>query len=165
MFCDGCGTQIQDEQRFCPTCGKPVGIAVVPYQTNRVASHRQLLGILWVVYSFLVFLGAGILFVLANTLFGSWRPVMTGAQPVYFPSFLQPLLSFVSVALLCKAILGIIAGVGLLQRQHWARMIAIVAAFFALLSIPFGTALGIYTLVVLMSQNAEQEYAKIAPAA
>jgi len=165
MFCDGCGTQIQDEQRFCPSCGKPVGIAVVPYQSSRVASNRQLLGILWVVYSFFEFTGAGVLFVLANTLFANFRPMVTGTQPVYFPSFLQPLLSFVSVMLLCKAILAVVAGVGLLQRQHWARMIAIVAAFFALLSIPFGTALGIYTLVVLMSQNAEQEYAKIAPAA
>src|SRR5437868_2693249 len=165
MFCDGCGTQIQDEQRFCPSCGKPVGIAVVPYQSNRVASNRQLLGILWVVYSFFVFTGAGVLFVLANTLFGNFRPMMTGSQPINFPAFLQPLLSFISVMLLCKAILAVVAGVGLLQRQHWARMIAIVAAFFALLSIPFGTALGIYTLVVLMSQNAEQEYSKIAPAA
>jgi|SRR3954470_3447861 hypothetical protein len=165
MFCDGCGTQLQEQQRFCPSCGKPVGIAVVPYQSNRVASNRQLLGILWVVYSFVVFMGAGVLFVLANTLFNNVRPMVTGTQPVYFPGFLQPLLSFVSVVLICKALLGVIAGVGLLQRQHWARMIAIVAAFFALLSVPFGTALGIYTLVVLMSQNAEQEYAKIAPAA
>jgi hypothetical protein len=165
MFCDGCGTQIQDEQRFCQTCGKPVGIAVVPYQSNRVDSHRQLLGILWVVYSFFECIGAGVLFILANTLFGNFRPMVNGSPQVYFPVFLQPLLSFISVLLACKAILAVVAGVGLLQRQHWARMIAIVAAFFALLSIPFGTALGIYTLVVLMSQNAEQEYAKIAPAA
>ena len=165
MFCDGCGTQIQDAQRFCPSCGKPVGIAVVPYQANRVASNRQLLGILWVVYSFFGFIGSGVLFIVANTLFSNFRPMMTGAQPAHFPVFLQPLLTFVSVLLLCKAVLAVVAGVGLLQRQHWARMIAIVAAFFALLSIPFGTALGIYTIVVMMSQNAEQEYAKIAPAA
>src|SRR5205085_10645393 len=122
MFCDGCGTQLQESQRFCSSCGKPVGIAVVPYSSSRVASHRQLLGILWVVYSFLVFLGGGVLFVMANTFFVNFN-----SKPPL--NFLQPLLSFVSVAIVCKAVLGVIAGVGLLQRQHWARLIAIVSAF------------------------------------
>src|SRR5438270_5696204 len=147
MFCDGCGTQLQESQRFCSSCGKPVGIAVVPYQNSRVASHRQLLGILWVVYSFMVFIGGGVLFVLANTLFVNFRPATPPGQPFSF-AFLQPLLTFVAMAVVCKAVLGVIAGIGLLQRQHWARMIAIVAAFLSLISVPFGTALGIHTLFV-----------------
>src|SRR5438270_5410732 len=165
MFCDGCGTQIQDAQRFCPSCGKPVGISVVPHQPNRVASNRQLLGILWVVYSFFEFIGGGVLFIVANTVLSNIRPVVIGRPQDSIPSFLQPLLSFVALLLLAKAVLCVVAGVGLLQRQHWARMIAIVAAFFSLINIPFGTAIAIYTIVVLMSQNAEQDYAKIAPAA
>ncbi|MBV8072952.1 MAG: zinc-ribbon domain-containing protein, partial [Acidobacteriaceae bacterium] len=24
MFCDRCGTKLQDAQNFCPNCGKPV---------------------------------------------------------------------------------------------------------------------------------------------
>ena len=145
MYCDGCGTQLQESQRFCSACGKPAGIAVVPYPNSRVASHYQLLGILWVVYSFFVFIGGGILFVMANTFFVNFRGGTGTGQAPFSLGFLQPLLSFVAVAVVCKAVLGVIAGVGLLQRQHWARMIAIVAAFLALISIPFGTALGIYT--------------------
>jgi hypothetical protein len=53
----------------------------------------------------------------------------------------------------------------LLQKQQWARMIALVAGFIALLNIPLGTALGIYTIWVLMSSNAEEEYSKLAAVA
>ena len=48
---------------------------------------------------------------------------------------------------------GIIAGVGLLKYRPWARILAIIIGALHLLSFPFGTALGVYTLVVLL--NAE----------
>ena len=98
MYCDGCGTQLQESQRFCSTCGKPAGIAVVPYPNSRVASHHQLLGILWVVYSFFVFIGGGILFVMANTFFVNFRGGAGTGQVPFSLGFLQPLLSFVAVA-------------------------------------------------------------------
>jgi hypothetical protein len=37
-------------------------------------------------------------------------------------------------------------------------MLAIVLAFFALFHVPFGTALGIYTLWVLLPSEADREY-------
>ena len=55
----------------------------------------------------------------------------------------------------------IVTGWGLLERQSWARTLAIVLGCFNLLSMPFGTALGIYTLWVLVSPGAEQEYAAL----
>lgn len=165
MFCDGCGTQLQESQRFCSSCGKPIGIAVVPRQSGRVSQHRQLLGILWTVYSCFTLLAAGVLFVLANTLFPQFARQPTSGQSHISLVFLQPLLSFISVVILVKAGLGMAAGIGLLQRNHWARQIAILVAFIALISIPFGTALGIYTIFVLMSESAEEEYAKISLAA
>src|SRR2546430_1761972 len=48
---------------------------------------------------------------------------------------------------------GIIAGIGLLKFRPWARILAIIIGALHLLSFPFGTALGVYTLVVLL--NAE----------
>jgi hypothetical protein len=47
----------------------------------------------------------------------------------------------------------IVAGVGLLQRREWGRIVAIVVGIFSLIDIPFGTALGVYTLWVLMDDN------------
>jgi hypothetical protein len=51
------------------------------------------------------------------------------------------------------AIPGIIAGFGLLKRQPWARLLTMIVAVMDLLYIPFGTALGIYTLWVLLQDE------------
>jgi hypothetical protein len=48
-------------------------------------------------------------------------------------------------------ILGIAAGVGLLNYRPWARVLALVLCFIYLFRFPLGTALGIYGLVVLFS--------------
>lgn len=163
MFCDACGAQVLDNQRFCGTCGKALGAAVAGRITSRVADHRQILGILWVIYAIFHIIGGGILFVMANTFFahlGS-MPRPQGGPPL---TFLTPLLGFISILILGKGLLAIAAGIGLLQKSHWARLIALVSAFVSMIDIPLGLALGIYSIWVLMSQGAEQEYEKIAAA-
>jgi hypothetical protein len=47
---------------------------------------------------------------------------------------------------------------GLYERQPWARVLGIVVACLALIRIPFGTALGIYTLWVLAPESSGREY-------
>ena len=47
----------------------------------------------------------------------------------------------------------IIAGVGLLKFRPWARTLTIVMSAFNLLNVPFGTALGVYGLWVLLSNE------------
>jgi len=49
---------------------------------------------------------------------------------------------------------NIIAGVGLLKRRRWARTPALVLAVLDLAAVPIGTALGIYTIWVLMKARA-----------
>jgi hypothetical protein len=61
------------------------------------------------------------------------------------------------VFLFCAGV-GIAAGWGLLAQQPWARMLTIIFGAFSLVDIPFGTALGIYTLWVLLPAESEQEY-------
>ena len=57
-------------------------------------------------------------------------------------------------AILCIiAVPGIIAGVGLLKLRSWARILAIVVAAVHLLSFPLGTALGVYTIVVMLDNG------------
>ena len=55
--------------------------------------------------------------------------------------------------ILTLSVPGIIAGVGLLKRRPWARILTIVLSVLNLVIIPFGTLLGIYGLWVLLSQN------------
>ena len=49
---------------------------------------------------------------------------------------------------------GLVAGIGLLKFRPWSRILAIVVACLDLFHIPFGTALGVYTLYVLMNDEA-----------
>jgi hypothetical protein len=53
------------------------------------------------------------------------------------------------LSFLC-GLFGILAGLALLANQQSARMLALLAAFLSVSEIPFGTTLGIYSLVVLL---------------
>lgn len=47
----------------------------------------------------------------------------------------------------------IVAGVGILKRQEWARLLGIVLSVLALLRFPLGTALGLFSLYVLTNRE------------
>ncbi len=47
------------------------------------------------------------------------------------------------------ALPGLIAGIGLLYGKKWARVLGLIVCILSLLSIPLGTALGIYGIYVL----------------
>ncbi len=56
------------------------------------------------------------------------------------------------------AVPSLIAGYGLLKFRPWSRILAIVLGILNLFNIPFGTLLGIYTIVILMSDEAEARF-------
>lgn len=158
MFCDRCGFTLQAGQGFCSQCGKEVvqGMHIAYPRPNRVREHVRLLGILWLALSALNSVGGVVLFVIANTLFHHRWPGMgpEGGPPM----FLQPLLSVIAVLILVKSFLGFAAGWGLLQRESWARVLTLVVAFLSLFNIPLGTALGIYSLWVLLPAESDRDY-------
>ncbi len=49
-----------------------------------------------------------------------------------------------------------------MQREGWARVLAILLGFISLFNIPFGTALGVYTLWVLLPAPSGEEYEALA---
>jgi hypothetical protein len=51
---------------------------------------------------------------------------------------------------------GIIAGIALLMRKRWGRILALIVGAFDLLDIPLGTALGIYCFWVLLQDDTVQ---------
>jgi hypothetical protein len=53
-------------------------------------------------------------------------------------------------ALLIRTALAVVAGWGLLERAPWGRILAIIVAILSLINFPLGTAMGIWTLVVLI---------------
>jgi hypothetical protein len=164
MYCERCGNQLGEGQRYCSSCGKTVGMAVVPLdRQGRVEKNLQMLSILWLVSGSLELLAGVVLFVVANVLFGIAAHVnggVGGAAP-----FVHTILTIVGTAVGLKGILSIVAGWGLLQRETWARALTIVMGFLGLLHIPLGTALGIYTIWVLLPNESAQEYERLALAA
>lgn len=156
MFCDQCGAAIEGSgQRFCNRCGKEITGFVPGYPVrSRLQEHLRLLAILWFAFSAIEALGGVILVILANTLFMHLGDI--GAPPQ--AAFLHPLLTAVGFFVLIKAVGGFFAGWGLMQREPWARVLTLILGFLALIHVPFGTALGVYTLWVLLPARAEEEY-------
>ena len=156
MYCDRCGVNLPATARFCPQCGKQFGAAPpppMPARQPRVAGHLRTLAILWMVYS-----GFRVLPGLMLHSADAWGfPFFDGA-----PYFVHNVLHMVGGALIATGMIGIVAGWGLLERQSWARVLAIILGFLSLLHPPLGTALGIYTLWVLLPSESEMEYQQLA---
>ncbi len=56
------------------------------------------------------------------------------------------------------ALPSILAGAGLLQHREWGRILALVVGILSLIDIPFGTALGVYTLWALMDDDIKRVF-------
>ncbi|MFQ5817029.1 MAG: zinc ribbon domain-containing protein [Terriglobia bacterium] len=152
MFCNHCGAELQTSQQSCSSCGKPVGVVAAPTPQGRLAHHLRLVGVLWIALSAIRLLGAVACLIVANT-------VLRGISEV--PEFVPAIVSFVGGWLLVLAVGGIAAGWGLLKRESWGRILALIVAFVSLLDIPLGIALGVYTLWVLLPSDAEKEHGRM----
>ena len=108
--------------------------------------HLTILSILFVTFDSILLL-VGIAFFIAFPLLGQFIGDTTA----------NIALSYVGVGvgsiLLVISIPGIIAGLGLIYRKSWSRILALVVCVVKLFNIPFGTALGIYGMWVLMQDN------------
>jgi len=124
---------------------------------GRVQQHAHLLGILWLAMSAFNAVGGLLLVILGTVLFPHLHE-MKDVPPDVPVGFLTALFTTLGIMVLAKAALGFLAGWGLTQREAWARILALVLAFISLFNIPFGTAIGVYTLWVLLPGQSQQEY-------
>ncbi len=163
MFCNKCGGPIQPDYRVCPKCGNPIPGAIsapavyVPPQRNRVDRHIQTLGILWIIVG-AFWLIPNIIMMVLGTVAHAFIPFGNAMGRALGPAFLH-LLGF---GFLFVAAAAFMAGWGLMQRRSWARTLTIVLGVLALFHPPFATALGIYTLWVLLPAEAAEEYTEMA---
>jgi hypothetical protein len=156
MFCNSCGSPIAPEQSVCSQCGKSTTAARVAIaERTRVAEHVHLLAILWFVMGAMWLIPATIMAVLAAVI--TVPLAIHGAEKIAFV-FAPGLFVLLCVVFLVSAALRFVAGWGLLKMQPWGRTFALVMAFLALIHPPLDTALGIYTLFVLLPDAAGDEY-------
>jgi hypothetical protein len=163
LFCNQCGTELQPDYKLCPKCGQSIGPPVRPGATTspgRLERHLRTLGILWIV--------AGALFLIPSVIalaVGSIAHIAIPGSEGMVRAMGPLVLYLIGGSLLLVGAGGICVGWGLMQRQPWARIVALILGILALFHPPFGTALGIYTLWVLLSNNAGTEYERMAKAA
>jgi len=121
-----------------------------------MAQHVKILGILHIIYAGLVVLAGIVVLVIMGGIAGIISTTDTSPDSQVAPPILGLIGIGVFVLLLVLSLPGIIGGFGLLQFKSWARILVIVLSVFELISIPFGTALGIYGLWVLLNRDAER---------
>jgi hypothetical protein len=113
---------------------------------ERMRQHVTLLGALHIAFGVILLLLAIVVF---TAVVGGG--IISGDSDVMFITGTVGTLVGGFLALL--SLPGIIAGFGLLNYRPWARIVAMILGAVNLLNIPFGTALGIYTLWVLLQPD------------
>ena len=122
-------------------------------------TRPRVLGVCWVVYGVLRLAMTLWLISLTTT-----ATLMFGAMLTRVPDPFTLMSSFhffylgVTMWSAASGVVGILAGVTLLAGQRSARALAIVAALLSLSELPFGIALGTYTLVVLLRATPAPPY-------
>ncbi len=124
-------------------------------QAARVREYVQPLGIVWCIfgaYRLIAVLIGGIFLhgLMQSGVFGGMPPFAFHAMQAFAPVV-------ISMTILMSAA-AILTGYALLTGKPWGRVLAIIFGILALIKIPFGTALGIYTLWVLAPQTSGAEW-------
>jgi hypothetical protein len=159
MYCSVCGQPLAPGQQACPQCGRPAvaPIPLVPnfeFQLANYASRVRALSTVWFIYGGLGLVVGVLGMTFANAFltggFGMWMRGGPWGRTPFGPNFGPAFLHFIWVMIILRSALAFAAGYGLMERAPWGRVVAIVAAFLNLIKIPFGTAIGIWTLLTLL---------------
>ncbi len=120
--------------------------------------HVRILAYLHIVFGSLGTIGAVIVLVVFGGIAGIVGATNPGDPDAWHIA--MPILGIVGLVISAFVLLlslpGIIAGFGLLRFRPWARLLTIVLSALNLLSVPIGTALGIYGLWVLLQPETER---------
>jgi hypothetical protein len=71
---------------------------------------------------------------------------------------------FLGIFLFILSIPGIIGGIGLFKRKEWARILVLITSALHLLNFPIGTAIGGYSIWVLVKPETIRLFNPIVPA-
>jgi|Deesub1362B_J571_1020462.scaffolds.fasta_scaffold00387_18 hypothetical protein len=116
--------------------------------------HINLLGILWIAYGALNLLIALLFF---SLFFGiSFIPDIEVKASI----ILRVIATSIFFILFLFSVPDIIGGIWLMKKQEWARILILIFAFLNIIAFPIGTALSIYTFVILFNNEAIQLFKK-----
>lgn len=116
---------------------------------RQIEQHVPILGWLYIISSVFFLLLGLFLFVLLGGL-----GIFAASGDPEGPFILLLVGLFVGGIMAVVALPGLLAGWGLLRRKNWGRVLALIVAILNLFNFPLGTALGAYTLYVLLQNEA-----------
>lgn len=124
------------------------------YRSETAASAQsRVLGLLWIVYGALRLVMTVWLIAFTTTATLMFGALLTRVpDPFSLMSVFHFLYLGVTMWSAVCGVLGIVAGVMLVSGMRSARSLAIVAALLSLPEPPFGIALGVYTLIILLRE-------------
>ncbi len=125
-----------------------------------MAGHVKVLGILHIVLGALSVIGGLAVMMIFGGIAGIVGMADRGGEGAFIAiPILGSIGGLIFLLLMLLGLPGIIAGWGLLNFRPWARILTIVLSAIDLLNVPFGTALGVYGLWVLLSADGERLFA------
>lgn len=122
-------------------------------------AHVDLVGILFVVWGGLTMLigvstlalGVGALALLTSASRGGGRRVGATITAAAFMT--------IAVITILWGLAHVVLGISLRRQRHWSRVVALVLAAVDTLLLPYGTALGVYAMWVLLSEKGKAVFA------
>jgi len=120
---------------------------------RKMDKHVDVISILWIVSGSLGILLAIFFFWL---LWGITFIPNIGYEASYI---LRLIATWVSIFLAVFSAPEIIGGIGLLKRKEWGRILVLVVSFFNLVNFPLGTALGVYSFIILLKEETVRLFA------
>lgn len=122
----------------------------------------RLLGLLFWIYTAFNIVVVAVIAIIYIALFGvifSQAPQKAGDPP---PELIMTILivafAFAFAFVLLFSVPKIVAGYGLRKEKPWARTWAIVGSIMACMSFPFGTAIGVFGLIFLFSDEGKRYF-------
>lgn len=116
-----------------------------------MATHKKILGVVYIVWGILCALG----FIFASVLISSVLPVFIQDEEFRVISqFIPYVLGFI---LLPIAVLSLVGGIGVVNGKDWALTLVLVVGILLLLCYPIGTALGVYAILVYYDDHRKKK--------
>jgi len=124
------------------------------------------LGALWAIYGLICIVKAAWIVVYWGTLTVMWGALLNRvANPLFWMNAFHTWLTGAVILLIVAALFCFGAAMVLLRRDRSSRVLPVVAGLLAIITGPLGVALGVFTLIIVLTQPSSQTRSILAPAA
>jgi hypothetical protein len=140
----------------------PPPVLASDQQARRDAEHLKLLSIFHFILAALGLFGIAFLalhFAVMRAIFMNpemWKNEKSGPPPEIFLKLLMWGYAFGLVVILTGGVLNLLSGVFIRKRRH--RMFSIIIGGLNCLHVPFGTLLGVFTILILSRESVRKTY-------